>query len=104
MIGLAALGLMIAISAGDLATDTGRSLIVFTMQNCQPCRRWKETEYPEIHQAGVATYFVDIDTDNRWRIERVPTFWIVDRATRKVVRRFEGATPARDLIPLLTVR
>jgi len=101
MTGFAALGLMLAITAGDMATDTGTCLIVFTTNDCAPCKKWKRDELPTILRAGHSVDFIDISNVNRYDVDRVPTYWVWDRKTRSVKKTIVGVRSATILIRAL---
>lgn len=85
-------------------SEDGCYLVVFTASWCGPCQAWKRVHLPTLESAGHKVRVVDIEQDNRWHVVTVPTFWVVDRQTKKTVRTFRGATSAEELLPLLKVR
>ena len=76
--------------------ESGRYLVVFTASWCQPCRTWKANERSKLQ--GVAITTVDVDEQQQWGVTTVPSFWIVDRATRKPIKKFTGSTSAATLL------
>jgi len=77
-----------------------RYLVVFTASWCGPCQQWKSAEKGKLNGVDITT--VDIDQDKQWGISTVPTFWIVDRATRQPVKKYAGYTSAATLNAELT--
>jgi len=72
-----------------------RYLVVFTASWCGPCQQWKAAEKGKLNGVDITT--VDIDQDKQWGISTVPTFWVVDRATRQPVKKYTGYTSANTL-------
>lgn len=91
-------------SIADEPVQSGCYLVAFTTEYCSDCQRWERDQLPTLESAGHKVTFVDAEFDDRWRVEYVPTFWVVDRRTKKVVRRFVGLTKAEVLLPLIKVR
>lgn len=75
--------------------ESDRYLVVFTASWCGPCQQWKASEKAKLGGVDITT--VDIDQDKQWGVSTVPTFWIVDRATRKPVQKYVGYTSADTL-------
>lgn len=78
------------------AKESGRYLVVFTASWCGPCKQWKANERPKL--SGVSITTVDIDEQKQWGIDRVPSFWIVDRETRKPIKKLSGYRAADELL------
>lgn len=78
------------------AKESGRYLVVFTASWCGPCQQWKANERPKLQGVSITT--VDIDEQKQWGVTTVPTFWIVDRATRKPLKKYTGSTSAATLL------
>ena len=76
--------------------ESGRYLVVFTTKTCLPCRQWKANELPKLN--GVAVTIVDANEQPQWNVGSVPSFWIVDRATRKPLKKYTGSTSAATLL------
>ncbi len=76
--------------------ESGTYLVVFTASWCGPCQQWKANEKPKLD--GVAVTTVDIDEQRQWGVTTVPSFWVVDRATRKPLKKFTGSTSAATLL------
>jgi thiol:disulfide interchange protein len=74
---------------------------MFTAKWCVPCQTWKRNQLARLQAAGHQVTIVDIDSDPRWNVSTVPTFWVVERSTRKPIRKFTGTTSADVLLPLL---
>jgi hypothetical protein len=73
-------------------------VVAFTASWCGPCRQWKSSSVPaELAAAGYEITYVDIDQERNWGIARVPTFWIVDRETRKPKRKITGKITLADV-------
>jgi hypothetical protein len=83
------------------SSESGCYLAVFSTRNCGPCQRWKRDDLPRLEAAGHRVALIDIDIDDRWKVDRVPTFWVIDRQTKKVVKQFVGTVSADTLLPLL---
>lgn len=81
--------------------ESGRYLVVFTTQNCVPCRQWKANELPKL--GGQFVTKIDADEQPQWGVQSVPSFWIVDRATRKPVKKYTGTVSAETLLKDLQV-
>jgi thiol:disulfide interchange protein len=79
----------------------GPYLVMFTAKWCVPCQAWKRNQLARLQAAGHQVTIVDIDSDPRWNVSTVPTFWVVERATRKPIRKFTGTTSADVLLPFL---
>ena len=88
----------------EVASESGCYLVVFTTSSCSPCQSWKRTHLPRIEALGHKVRIIDVDRDSMWRVTTVPTFWVVDRATKKVVRTFVGIATAETLLPMLKVK
>ena len=76
--------------------ESGRYLVVFTTVNCGPCRQWKANEKPKL--TGQLITMVDADEQPQWEVVEVPSFWIVDRATRKPIKKLTGYRSAETLL------
>lgn len=76
--------------------ESDRYLVVFTASWCGPCKQWKANERPKLQ--GVLITTVDIDEQKQWGIDRVPAFWIVDRETRKPIKKLTGYRAADELL------
>lgn len=79
--------------------EAGRYLVVFTTKTCGPCRQWKANEKPKL--AGQFITMVDADEQPQWEVAEVPSFWIVDRATRKPIEKLTGYRSAEVLLSKL---
>ena len=88
----------------EVASESGCYLVVFTTASCSPCQAWKRNHLPRIESLGHKVRIIDVDRDSTWRVTTVPTFWVVDRATKKVVRTFVGITSADTLLPLIKAK
>lgn len=76
-------------------------IVMFTADWCGPCRNWKSNGGPEtIRAAGYNLTIVDIDKSPKWKskVDKLPTFWLVDHATRNPQYRYIGTTPAETLL------
>lgn len=76
-------------------------IVMFTASWCQPCQTWKNNGNPQkIRNAGYNFTPVDIDENPQWKskVDRYPTFWIVDHATRNPQFKFIGSTPSETII------
>ncbi len=80
--------------------ESGTYLVVFTASWCGPCQQWKQNERPKLN--GVTITTVDIDKEKQWGVGTVPSFWIVDRETRKPVKKLTGYTSADTLLKTLS--
>lgn len=78
------------------AKESDRYLVVFTASWCGPCQLWKANERPKLQRVAITT--VDIDEQKQWGIDRVPAFWIVDRETRKPIKKLTGYRAADELL------
>ena len=73
-------------------------VVAFTASWCGPCRQWKSSSVPaELAAAGYDITYVDIDQERNWGIARVPTFWVVDRETRKPKKKIVGKITLADV-------
>ena len=73
-------------------------VVAFTATWCGPCRQWKSSTVPaELAAAGYEITYVDIDQERDWGISRVPTFWVVDRETRKPKKKIVGKITLADV-------
>lgn len=81
--------------------QNGNYVVAFTASWCGPCRTWKSTELPKLKAAGVAVTIVDVDEQPQWGVRSLPTFWVVDLATRQPLQKVVGFTAAvvlQDLV------
>lgn len=78
------------------AKESDRYLVVFTASWCGPCKQWKANERPKLQGVSITT--VDIDEQRQWGVTTVPSFWIVDRATRKPIKKLTGYRSAEKLL------
>lgn len=83
------------------AKESDRYLVVFTASWCGPCQQWKANERPKL--SGVSITTVDVDEQKQWGVTTVPSFWIVDRVTRKPIKKYTGSTSAATLLKELEV-
>lgn len=75
-------------------------VVVFTADWCSPCQRMKRDTIPVLKSRGIPVTVVNTDRDRvapSWNISAVPTTWIVDRRTRKPVRRWTGFVSASTI-------
>lgn len=78
-------------------SQTSTYVVAFTASWCSPCRSWKSTELPKLQAFGVPVTIVDVDQQPQWGVSSLPSFWIVDRKTRRALRKFTGYTAAVTL-------
>lgn len=83
----------------ETVKESGTYLVVFTASWCGPCQQWKQNERPKLN--GVTITTVDIDKEKQWGVGTVPSFWIVDRETRKPIKKLTGYTSADTLLDAL---
>jgi hypothetical protein len=76
-------------------------IVMFTASWCPPCQSWKNNGGPQkIRDAKYNFTPIDIDANPKWKsqVDRYPTFWIVDHATRNPQYKFLGPTPPETII------
>lgn len=88
--------------APQVKKDSSNYLVAFTASWCGPCQRWKRDELPNLTAAGIDVTIVDVDKEPQWRISSLPTFWVVERATRQPKQKLVGFTDSGVLLKLTT--
>lgn len=85
--------------------ESNRYLVVFTASWCGPCKTLKQNELVQlsdkswkVKNSDHKVTVVDIDEQPQWGIGRVPAVWVVDRETRKPLKRMTGYKTADELL------
>jgi hypothetical protein len=78
--------------------ETGCYLVMFTASWCSPCQSWKKTNKSKIVAAGHGVTEVDCSNGNSWGVSSLPSFWIVDRKTKKPIKKYVGTVSADTLL------
>jgi hypothetical protein len=73
-------------------------IVAFTSASCGPCRSWKSVEFPKLEAIGMIPRIIDVNSEPQWGVTRVPEFWVVDRKTRRALKKFKGYTEAAILL------
>lgn len=63
--------------------------VAFSAPWCAPCRRWRDTELPQLRAAGYSVRTIDIEKESTWNarysVSAIPVFVMLDMQTRETV-------------------